>query len=976
MTASTFSEAEARTGWPGLLDLVKSFPGQARLALGTRGVLWATVAGLVGIACCVVAFADIALSLHRSDVDPQRRRARDVLELDLASRNLMRHILANSAANPGPARVRVSGEPLQGFLHSLGKLCDEFEPAVQSKLGAACREMGAFAEWVSAEVARFDETRQPLRPALLRELLDVRDEISDLSQVTTRTADAIIGRLVDDYAASLLVLTVCTTGFAASGLMLILLVGRTAMNFHAQWHAALDAGRDAAQNRDMLREIIEALPAGVVVYDKDERLMMFNSVAQSITPALNEPGVIGQTYEMLARDSARRLEAAGLGPQPVEGWIERFRTKSVERMRQAGDGRWFNWFEKRTASGMTVGLRVDVSEIKNQELQTEQARARFQSLVESMADMVYTIDGKGHFTYVSPSAAVLLGVPSQAMIGTRFRDWVATDDVDLVMAASRAFHLAPNREQRQIRFRLRAADGSLRPVEVRYRQPVGEDSTAAQVGVIRDVTELERARAEYQNLVDSLADVAYRLDVETGRFTFMSAAAREVFGASPEQMVGRHFMDFIAPDSRERVQRTTTRAYDPSDQGTFARFTMLGQGGEPRHVEVRARRRLDEHGRLVSIGIIRDVEERVRLETRLDQEVSRLRSIVESGGALIVLVDGQLNVTMVNSGFTQITGIAETDAVGRQLAEIMSFPLDPGRTRRSRFAVKMTDRIGRDRLFAVTATPVTDVSGAVTSIVLLGVDDTERREAEQALYNAERFATVGEMAGTMAHEISQPLQVINIACTAAREELGEAASRGAAAEATDFVQEKLERIANQVDTASRIIGDLRAYVRGTTSGTPEPFDVNEAVRSAVDLTDHGVREAGLILAERLTDGVPPVMGDAARLEQVMVNLINNARDAGGKTIIVTTGTFAETNRNGGERRFVRIMVEDTGHGIAPEILPKLFHAFVSTKPRGKGTGLGLRICRRILEEMGGRISASNRDEGGARFEILLPVHGA
>ena len=484
----------------------------------------------------------------------------------------------------------------------------------------------------------------------MRDLLDVRDEISDLSQVTTRTADAIIGRLVDDYAASLLVLTICTTGFAASGLMLILLVGRTSMNYHAQWRAAVDAARDAEQNRDTLREIIEALPAGVVVYDKDERLMMFNSVAQSITPALNEPGVIGKTYEMLARDSAQRLEAAGLGPQPVEGWIERFRTKSVERMRQAGDGRWFNWFEKSTASGLTVGLRVDVTEIKEQELETEHARARFQSLVESMTDMVYTIDGKGHFTYVSPGAATLLDVPSQAMIGTRFRDWVAADDIEMVMAASRAFHLSPSQEQRQIRFRLRASDGSLRPVEVRYRKPVGEDRTAAQVGVIRDITELERARAEYQNLVDSLADVAYRLDVETGKFTFVSAAAREVFGASPDHMVGRHFMDFIAPDSRERVQRTTTRAYDPKDQGTFARFTMLGQGGEPRHVEVRARRRLDERGRLVSIGIIRDVEERVRLETRLDQEVSRLRSIVESGGALIVLVDGQLNVTIKRYG--------------------------------------------------------------------------------------------------------------------------------------------------------------------------------------------------------------------------------------------------------------------------------------------------------------------------------------
>ena len=78
---SAISEAEARAGWPGLIELIKSFPGQARLALGTRGVLFATVAGAVGLACCLIAFAEIALSLHRSDVDPQRRRARDVLEL-------------------------------------------------------------------------------------------------------------------------------------------------------------------------------------------------------------------------------------------------------------------------------------------------------------------------------------------------------------------------------------------------------------------------------------------------------------------------------------------------------------------------------------------------------------------------------------------------------------------------------------------------------------------------------------------------------------------------------------------------------------------------------------------------------------------------------------------------------------------------------------------------------------------------------
>jgi len=121
------------------------------------------------------------------------------------------------------------------------------------------------------------------------------------------------------------------------------------------------------------------------------------------------------------------------------------------------------------------------------------------------------------------------------------------------------------------------------------------------------------------------------------------------------------------------------------------------------------------------------------------------------------------------------------------------------------------------------------------------------------------------------------------------------------------------------------------------------------------------------LQERFTTQLPPVVGDAGRLAQVLVNLINNARDAGGGTIAVITDTVQENGRT-----FVRIAIEDSGHGIPSEVLPKLFTAFVTTKPSGKGTGLGLRICRRILEEMGGRISAANRAEGGARFEVLLP----
>lgn len=842
----------APPGVPNFVDLLRSFPSQARLALGTRGVMWASFAGLVGVACCVVAFAAIALSLHRSDVDPQRRKAHEVQMLDNASSQLMRRIVANSAASQVTGTAPLA-EPWRRFGEALRTLCRNFEVPPQTALALTCTAQQDFIDLVGKEIRAFDTERRPLSIAALRHLIQLRDEITELSLATTRAADDMIGELVDDYSLALLVLTLSTTGFVCAGLVLILLVGRTSMDYHAQWRRAVEAAQQAGSSRDMLEEIIEALPAGIVVYDATEHLIMCNSVARTLTPALRRPDAIGRTYSALAHDSARALEAAGMGPQPVEEWIERFRTRTTERTRQSDDGRWFDWSEKGTPSGFTVGLRVEVTDIKRHEFALEKARA-----------------------------------------------------------------------------------------------------------------EQEHARARYQSLVDSMVDVAYTLDIETGRFTFANAAVQDMFGMPPEKFIGTHFLELIAPESAEEVRNTTTRAYDPSDSGTFTRFSMIGAGGATRHVEVRARRWRDEQGRVVSTGVIRDVEERVQLERRLDSEVNRLRSIVESNGALIVLVDRLLNVTMVNSGFTALTGISAADAVGRPLQEVLPCPLNAERTKRSRFAVRKRDPAGRERLIAITATPAMDTDGTVSSIMLLGVDDTERREAEQALYNAERFATVGEMAGTMAHEISQPLQVINIACASALDEFTQASeSTGMPDHA--FVQSKLERIAHQVEQASRIIGDLRAFVRGTSSDTPQPFDANEAVRRAVDLTSHGVREAGMSLHEQLQAELPAIVGDVGHLSQVLVNLINNARDAGGSTISIVTGTIHENGR-----AFVRITVEDSGSGIPNEILTKLFTSFVTTKPRGKGTGLGLRICRRILEEMGGRISAANRPEGGARFEIILP----
>ena len=745
------------------------------------------------------------------------------------------------------------------------------------------------------------------------------------------------------------------------------------------------------RTRDLLQETIDALPAGVVFYDKDERLVMFNKAAAAITPGLARPGAIGMTYAELCYARVRNGEATEAevieGP---ESWIRRFRSKESRHLRKTTKNRWIEWLEKETPSGGTVGLRVDVTDLKNQELEIERARADYQSLVDSLSDMVYALDSKGVFTFASAAAIDLLEMPAAKVVGKRFADFLNAEDLERASAAARAHLRSTDEAVRHINLRFKRADGSIRHMECRYRRPPGgPGQVVAAVGVMRDVTErveltaqlerqmaeIEHARAEYQALLDSMGDVVLKVDPRSNRIVFANAAAADRWGL---QMVGADAFDHIAAEDRQSV-RATIRGNLAGGKPELVQFhyRVVTAGGEKRHVEANCRKVWGEDGKSLIVAIVRDIEERVQLERRLADEMGNLRSIVESIGAGVMLTDRDLKVTVVNREVLNIHGVTEEYLLGRPVTETVGTALDMDVYRQwlageqvhpVRYTRSLVDASGRHRVFSMTASPILDSSGVVRQIAFLGVDETERREAEHALFAAERLTTVGEMAATVAHELSQPLQVIDLACHTAQDELADATERGGAVDPA-FVATKLERIGHQVERAARIVGDLRAFMRGASAGDDAvPFRGADAVRGAIDLTTHGLRQQQTTLSASLPADLPAVLGHVGRLEQVLVNLINNARDAGGHSISIAASAV---ERDG--RPLVRIAVEDSGPGIAPDVMSRLFVAFVTTKARGKGTGLGLRICRRIVEEMGGEISATNRAGGGACFEILLPA---
>jgi nitrogen-specific signal transduction histidine kinase len=248
------------------------------------------------------------------------------------------------------------------------------------------------------------------------------------------------------------------------------------------------------------------------------------------------------------------------------------------------------------------------------------------------------------------------------------------------------------------------------------------------------------------------------------------------------------------------------------------------------------------------------------------------------------------------------------------------------------------------------------VDGKLRRIVHSIQDVTAERRARKLLEQTERLVTIGQMAAGVAHEINNPLNAIVGMAELLCEDLEDEGAKRMA-----------EHIREQALRIGRITKNLLTFARPRPQEFA-PVDINDVVREVVEMKSYQLRSNNIAVALNLTEPLPKVLGDKLQLQQVLLNLINNAEDAmseqGGGTLGITTEQT---------EGFVRLLVEDTGKGIPPELLPHIFDPFFTTKPVGKGTGLGLAIVYGIVKGHGGKIWAENKPEGGAKFVVELPV---
>jgi PAS domain S-box-containing protein len=382
-----------------------------------------------------------------------------------------------------------------------------------------------------------------------------------------------------------------------------------------------------------------------------------------------------------------------------------------------------------------------------------------------------------------------------------------------------------------------------------------------------------------------------------------------------------------------------------------------------------------------------DITEAKVREKQLAAEMERLNSVVQSTGAGILMLDRDGRAVLVNQNVLDTFGKTAAEVIGRSHTELGLKGLDDALA--SWQSASGTQRLktleyernlvhaadGTKHIVKVTADPIQDDMGRLRYVVVIAVDDTERRLAEIRLFDSSRLTNLGEMATGMAHELNQPLAVIRMATESMIEELEASEAAAMPADLGEFIKGKLDRICKQVERASGLVRSLRAVAHKPTN-EPVPFDVVETARASGDLLCEQLRAARIAFQLDLPPSGPMVRGEANQLQQVLISLVLNARDAladdAGRPSTGTLGHIALRMAAGPTGGRVELTVEDDGPGIPAANLPRLFEPFFTTKPTGKGAGLGLSISHGIVKRMGGEITAENRSEGGARFRIVFP----
>ncbi|MCC6903210.1 MAG: PAS domain S-box protein [Polyangiaceae bacterium] len=504
----------------------------------------------------------------------------------------------------------------------------------------------------------------------------------------------------------------------------------------------------------------------------------------------------------------------------------------------------------------------------------------------------------------------------------------------------------------------RVADGSLFCMIFRHPLPsVAEETPATRERLFRA-------------LVEHSHDGVVFLDAES-RVTYGSPAATRISGFPPGTLTGRSVFELLHPDDLPQAAEQLSELQRRPRQVVSGRWRVRNVNGDFRWVDTTSTNLLAEPVVRALVVHIRDATELVTGEEGL----RRFERVLSATPDLVSLVDDQYVYRLVNRSYLQAHGLDTERIIGRSVADLLGVELfeslvQPHLDQALRGTPVSYEQwfdfaaAGR-RFLSVTYSPYRDTDGKITGVIVSARDQTELRaaaealeEKEEALRQAQKMEFVGRLAGGIAHDFNNLLTVIS----------SYSALIEGSPDASADVREMAREIGTAGDRATAMTRQLLAFSRKQLLA-PRVLSLNATVEGMKAMLRRLMPE-NIELALHLAPDLAKTKADAHQLEQVLLNLAVNARDAmphGGRITVRTGNVHADD----GER--VMLAVSDTGHGIDADTQDKIFAPFFTTKAPGQGTGLGLSMVYGFVTQSGGSISVDSEPGRGSTFTVLLPV---
>ena len=472
----------------------------------------------------------------------------------------------------------------------------------------------------------------------------------------------------------------------------------------------------------------------------------------------------------------------------------------------------------------------------------------------------------------------------------------------------------------------------------------------------------------------------WSLDIPTGRVT-LSPSCAALFGTEFERLTTfAHIQALVHP--RDRQARADALAHVLAEGGSYdVDFRVQRPDGQVGWLRSRGQVQLDAAGRPARhCGVVLSIDEQKRVEADLRAREAHLQSILDTVPEAMIVIDGRGTIFSFSTAAECLFGYANAEVIGHNVRILMP---EPVRAEHDAYLERYR-HTGAHRIIGTQRAVVGQKRDGTTFPMEISIgemrsgeqvfftgfvsDLTERertlarlRELQSELFHVSRLSAMGAMAATLAHELNQPLGAIANYAKGCHRLL---AGPGPGSDTVARALEALDRTAEQALRAGEIIRRLRVFVaRGETERRIEP--VAKLIEDASALALVGAREQEIVTRVRLDPLAKCVLADRVQVQQVLVNLIRNASEAMQHRPRRELGIAVRRLPPG----MVEIAVSDTGPGIPPEVADRLFQPFVTTKQTGMGVGLS--ICRTIIEAHGGRMSGERNAAGGATFRLTL-----